>query len=150
MRTAAVTVTLAAACLVLLPGQARTDAGLVRIFAVTHAVAQANVGPDRRSAGDLTVFGSRLHDRAGTPIGWASLACMFLGRSLPAHTSQCQGTYSLPRGKIMVAGTRQRVDYYLLAVVGGTGIYSRATGVLIVSTVDRNPRRERLLFSLES
>jgi len=123
--------------------------GLVRIFSFTQGVASTDIGIEGRSAGDRFFQGLLLSDRRGNVIGHGAVICTFLGKTLPSPVSQCLGNYILPLGKLVASGTRQRRDYYLLAVVGGTGVYSQARGTLIVSTVAMSPRKERLLFSLE-
>lgn len=149
MRAAVAVIVIALAFLTLVPG-AGSDAGLIRIFAETTAVRTVDVDGRGRTAGDLTIRGAQLVSREGRGLGTMTLICTFLGRVLPSDSSFCQAEYVLPRGKIIVSGTRQRADYMVLAVVGGTGVYSRASGVLVQSTIALGPRRERLLFSLES
>lgn len=62
----------------------------------------------------------------------------------------CLATYTFGKGQIMLQGTRRRRSSYVLAVTGGTGVYSDAGGVLLAETIsDHLPRVERLLFSLE-
>ena len=123
--------------------------GPVRIFSVTQGTASLNLGSERRSAGDRSFQGLLLVDREDHIIGYGSVVCTFLGRTLPGSVSQCQGHYILPRGKIVTLGTRQRNDYYIMSIIGGTGFYSTMRGVLIVSTIQMGPRRERLFFSPE-
>ena len=123
--------------------------GLVRIFALTQGTATTDIGSEGRSAGDRSFQGLLLTDRRGNIIGYGVVICTHLGKVLPGAVSKCTGDYTLPLGKLVASGTRQRRDYYLLAIVGGTGVYSQALGTLIVSTVAMSPRKERLLFSLE-
>ena len=123
--------------------------GLARFFAFTQGTASTDIGTEGPSAGDRSFQGLLLTDRRGNIVGHGSVICTFLGQILPGSVSQCLGNYTLPLGRIVALGTRQRRDYYLLAVVGGTGVYSQALGTLIVSTVAMSPRKERLLFSLE-
>jgi hypothetical protein len=125
-------------------------AGLIRIFSETEGKAFIDLGKPGRSAGDRSFFGTALLTRGGKRIGYSAMVCTYLGDVLPGTVSYCNATYVLPRGKIMTTGTRQRRDYYVLAVVGGTGIYSTASGMMIASTITRGPRVERLFFSLET
>jgi len=113
---------------------------LVRIFATTFFETM-----EGRAPGDHLVVNKILSDRNDRIIGHGDQVCT----RLDSGVSSCIATFVLPKGKIMVQGTRHRRDYYVLAVVGGTGIYSASGGTLIASTVSREPRRERLLFSLE-
>lgn len=143
------------ACLLALPGAAYSrgmldQPALVRIFAITQGTASVDAGRPGGSAGDRTFQGLILSDRRDQIIGHGSISCVSFGRVLPGTVAQCTGVFVLPRGRIVTLGTRQRRDFYMLAVVGGTGLYSNALGTLIVSTVSQRPRRERLLFSLET
>lgn len=133
----------------LVPGEAGSDAGLIRIFSLQQG--QAEIDHETSAeAGDITLIGASLHARSNKRIGFSTMTCFAFGRVLPGSISQCTATYVLPLGRIIVHGVRKRRDYYVLAVTGGTGIYSRASGTLVASTIALNPRRERLLFSLES
>lgn len=94
---------------------------------------------------------SEIRDRRGRRIGWAVVLCTDLGGggSLGSATAFCHGSYNFPKGRIQTSGTRKTRSSYVLAVVGGTGLYSNAGGVLLVRTLSERPRTERLLFSLE-
>jgi hypothetical protein len=135
------------ACLFVIPGQAAS--GIIRIFAITQSSVSVDMGSEGRSAGDQSITGFLLTTRNGKTIGYASVICTAVGKTLPGTVSMCQGSYILPRGRIIAQGTRQRRDYFALAITGGTGIYSSAGGILISSTVAIRPRRDRLFFSLE-
>lgn len=84
-------------------------------------------------------------------IGNAILSCDFVGRGGPlaSGTQLCEAFYSLRKGRIVASGIIKERAFYVLAVTGGTGLYSNVKGELIVSTIAESPRQERLLFSLE-
>ena len=86
----------------------------------------------------------QLRDRHGDVVGHAATVCVKVFNG----TAQCIGTFVLPRGKIMVAGTRRNQEFFVFAVSGGTGLYRGATGELIARTYDKNPRRERIVFEM--
>lgn len=98
-----------------------------------------------------SVQGSWIEDKRGTRIGWAIVVCRHLGSGGPlgSSTSLCDGTYLFPKGRIQAQSTRKSRTSYMLAVTGGTGLYSNVGGVLLVETIRLKPRTERLLFSLE-
>jgi hypothetical protein len=146
MRVAAV-VLVAIAALVL-PTRAAPANAYVRIYGTTTGISYVDLGNPGPGAGDESIRGLRLSDRRGRTIGNGSIICISLGRALPG-TSLCSGVYSLPKGKLVVSGTRRSPDYYVLPVTGGTGIFQRAAGVLIGDTVSRNPRKDRLVFNLD-
>lgn len=91
-----------------------------------------------------TVVLKEIRDRHGDTVGEAETVCVPVRR----RSAQCIGTFILPKGKIMVAGTRRSQEFFVFAVTGGTGVYLAAGGELAGRTFDTNPRRERLLFSL--
>lgn len=98
-----------------------------------------------------TVQGSWINDKHGTRIGWAIVVCRDLGSGGPlgSATSLCDGTYLFPKGRIQAQSTRKSRSSYVLAITGGTGLYSNVGGQLLVETLSEKPRVERLLFSLE-
>ena len=112
-------------------------ASLIRIFAI-----EVRASSEGQDPGDHFVALSVLADRNDRTIGNSAISCT---RSFE-NLSSCQATFVLPRGKIMTQGTRHSRDYYVLAIVGGTGLYSNAGGVLDTRIVAKG--RSRLLFSL--
>ena len=60
----------------------------------------------------------------------------------------CRGTYTLPKGKLVVGGSLLYRQFYELAVLGGTGLYDNARGTLTVTRTHRNPARHPLVFRL--
>ncbi len=125
--------------------QSITGPALIRVTAVT-AVTDFERGLD---GPDVQV--SEIRDRRGDRIGWAVVLCRDLGSGGPlgSASAYCSGTYSFPKGRIQTTGTRKSRSSYVMAVVGGTGLYSNVGGVLIAQTFIARPRTERLLFSLE-
>jgi len=77
-------------------------------------------------------------------IGRGDLVCTYVDR----RTRQCTATYSLPRGKIMVAGAIDSRLLFTIAIVGGTGLYDNARGTMTATATRLSPRREVLLFRL--
>ena len=78
-----------------------------------------NVARKRSRAGDLDFYRQSLFNKASRPvnIGHSDLTCINTGTG----SSNCTGTYFLPKGKIMVGGVIASRLFYELAVVGGTG-----------------------------
>ena len=137
---------LAVAAIVLVPllvaGAASSLDGhrLVRVIATTVE----EQGETEETSDVLFVF-QELRGSAGNLVGDGVVQCTVGLR----NESTCLATYTLRRGQIMVQGTRKRRDFYVWAVVGGTGIYSNVGGSLVATTLALTPRRERLLFSVE-
>ena len=121
------------------PGSIRITDKLVKH---THV----NVGPRGSNAGDLDFYRQLLFNKGitTTPIGHSDLTCVNTGTG----SSNCSGTYFLPRGKIMVDGVIASRLFYELAVIGGTGIYDNVRGTLTVTFLGGLPAREFLLFQL--
>ncbi len=125
-------------------GGAQSLAGpaLIRVTAVTDFERGLD-GPD--------VQVSTIRDRRGNRIGWAVVLCRDLGSGGPlgSASAYCFGTYNFPKGRIQTTGIRKVRSSYVMAVAGGTGLYSNVGGILLVRTISERPRTELLLFSLE-
>ncbi len=63
-------------------------------------------------------------------VGTGVIACIRADRNTSIR--ECSGTYILPRGRIQLAGEIISHDSYLLSVVGGSGVYGAAGGVMVV------------------
>jgi len=103
------------------------------------------VGPSPRRPGQIEIVQQRLYNpRISKVVGRGDLLCTYLNRRL----RQCSGTYSLPRGKLMVAGVVDSRLLFEVAIVGGTGLYANGRGTLTVTSAGLRPRREVLVFRL--
>jgi hypothetical protein len=154
---------LAAASVVLLTAvgpatgsQALTGPGTVRITDTLekhiHVRFDKHVMVDGKSkkvsrAGDLDFYRQGLYTKTARPvnIGHSDLTCVDTGTG----SSNCTGTYFLPKGKLMVGGVIASRLIYELAVIGGTGLYDNVRGTLTVTSLGGLPTREFLLFRLE-
>jgi hypothetical protein len=120
--------------------------GTIRV--TTRGIGQQFVdrGARGRGPGDLLVSRQLVYNRGITSkaIGHGDLVCTFTS----SYARQCNGTYTLPLGKIVVAGTVTFRQFYELAVIGGTRRYDNVRGSLTVTMLSRNPTRELLLFRL--
>ena len=63
-------------------------------------------------------------------------------------SSNCSGTYFLPKGKLIVAGVLASRLFYELAVVGGTRLYENARGTLTGTALGGTSQHEFLIFRL--
>ena len=121
------------------PGNIRiTD----RIVAHTHV----DVAHGGSSAGNFDFYRQLLFNRGITSkaIGHSDVTCIATG----SGSSNCSGTYFLPRGEIMVDGVIASRLFYELAVTGGTGVYSNVRGTMTATYLGGLPAREFLLFQL--
>jgi hypothetical protein len=120
--------------------------GTIRV--TTRGIGQQFVdrGARGRGPGDLLVSRQLVYNRGITQkaIGHADIVCTFTS----SYARQCTGTFTLPKGKIVVAGTVTFRQFYELAVIGGTGLYDNVRGSLTVTMLSRKPTRELLLFRL--
>jgi hypothetical protein len=126
-------------------GGAETGPATIRITDVQTEYKRIDAGAAGR-IGDVEVLRQQLYNRriSSRPIGSAYVVCMFLDR----RARQCNATYVLPRGKIVVAGALDSRLLYEVAIIGGTGLYDNARGALTVTSTALRPRRDVLLFRL--
>jgi hypothetical protein len=118
----------------------------IKITSRDFNVSLDNRGPLRRSAGDVLLIRQLLFNKGirKQAIGHTDLVCTYTG----TRARQCTGTYFLPKGKIVVAGSMQFRDFFKLAVVGGTDFYDSVRGSMTGTKYTTNPRREILIFRL--
>jgi hypothetical protein len=120
--------------------------GTIRV--TTRGIGQQFVDRGRRGRGpgDLLVSRRLIYNPglSSKAIGHADLVCTFTS----SYARQCNGTFTLPLGKIVVAGTVTFRQFYELAVIGGTRRYDNVRGSLTVTMLSRSPTRELLLFRL--
>jgi hypothetical protein len=97
-------------------------------------------------AGDFDFYRQLLFNKGITanPIGHSDLTCVNTGTG----SSNCSGTYFLPKGKIMVGGVIASRLFYELAVIGGTGLYDNVRGSVTVTFLGGVPAQEFLIFRL--
>jgi hypothetical protein len=118
------------------------------ITITTRAIKQQFIdrGPPGKSPGDLFVERLLLYNKGirVRAIGHADLACTYTTR----YNRQCNGTFSLPKGNIVVSGAYSFPQFHELAVIGGTGLYDNVRGTLTVTLLRRYPQRELVLFRL--
>jgi hypothetical protein len=121
------------------PGSIRVTDRLVKH---THV----DGGKTGRGAGDIDFWRESLYNKGVTPspIGHSDITCFNTGTG----SMNCNGTYFLPKGKIMVTGIIGSRLFYELAVIGGTGLYVNARGTVTATYLGGVPAREFLLFRL--
>ena len=120
--------------------------GTIRITARDIEVALDNRGSPGRSTGDVLLIRQLLFNKGITrqAIGHSDLVCTYTG----PRSRQCNGTYFLPKGKIVVSGSMRYREFFKLAVVGGTDLYDNVRGSVSGTLFGRGPRRELLVFRL--
>jgi hypothetical protein len=125
---------------------AATGPSTIRITDVQLRLKEVDQGADGSGAGDMEIARLRLYNPSVTQraIGRGDLLCTYLDRK----TRLCNGTYSLPRGKLVVNGIISTRLLYQLAIVGGTGLYDNARGTLFATATSFKPRKEVLTFRL--
>lgn len=104
--------------------------------------------------GALSVTTMRLYNKSvrSRALGSGTLACTYLGHggSLGPARSLCTASYTLPRGTLLAQGmTSHSSVFYVLVIVGGTGIYSSVgRGTVSASTIGSH--LQLLIFALQS
>ena len=120
--------------------------GTIRLTSRQIGISFDNRGASSRGPGDVLLIRELLYNKGirKAPIGHSEMVCTYTG----SRWQQCSGTYFLPRGKIVVAGSLRWREFFKLAVVGGTDIYDNVRGSLSATLYARQPRREILIFRL--
>jgi hypothetical protein len=123
-----------------------TGPGTIRLTSKEIERSVDNRGSVSRGPGDVVLIRQLLYNKGirRSPIGHSDMVCTYTGN----RSRQCSGTYFLPRGKIVVAGSLRYWEFYKLAVVGGTDIYDNIRGSVTATLYARDPRREILIFRL--
>jgi len=126
--------------------EAATGPATIRITNKQVRYERVDLGRRGRTPGDTEVIVQLIYNQRVTPraIGHAELVCTF---TLDTSRS-CRGTIFLPRGQIVVGGSHRFRGIYALAVLGGTGLYDNARGMVTVTRLGRSPRRELMYFRL--
>jgi len=127
-------------------GSGEVSPGLIRLTSKEIQRNVINRGSASRGPGDVVVIRQLLYNKGirRAPIGHSDMVCTFTGN----RSRQCNGTYSLPRGKIIVSGSVRYWEFYKLAIVGGTDFYSNIRGSVTGTLYARDPRKEILVFRL--
>lgn len=126
--------------------QAGTGPATIRINDRQLSLARLDHGRRGTSPGDMEVVRTRLQQRGtGKTLGHGELVCTYVDGT---RTRVCQGTFTLPKGKLFVGGTILYRQFYDLAVLGGTGLYDNARGSLTVTRTGTKPVRNLLFFRL--
>jgi allene oxide cyclase len=95
-----------------------------------------DIGPNGDSMGDLNPFSDPIYDATNkTKIGSESGSCI---RTIVGKLWECNWTVFLKRGQISVEGpSYDDSANSVLAIIGGTGIYSNARGELKVHGLNK-------------
>jgi hypothetical protein len=125
---------------------ALTGPGTIRVTDKLVKQIHVDGGLPGRGAGDIEFYRQQLYNKGITsePIGHSDITCTNTGTG----SMNCTATYFLPKGKIMVAGVVASRLFYVLAVIGGTGLYDNVRGTLTATYLGGAPSKEFLLFRL--
>lgn len=108
--------------------QATQNTTVVTIADARSGIAEKiDLGKPGDSPGDMFVFDQPLLDPNYQVIGTNSGFCV---RTLAGKFSECQWTLTLPNGTITVAGREADNGTSMIPIIGGSGDYQSATGVL--------------------
>jgi hypothetical protein len=107
----------------------------IRVRSVVTGRAAHDAPPRGNSAGDRIEFTDTLRNvarqfgrKADARVGTDRWTMVFTS----AHSARVEGEATLPDGKIRFRGPLTRARLLTIPVVGGTGKYAHATGVLVV------------------
>ena len=120
--------------------------GKIQLSTRQIGMSYIDTGVPGRGPGDLVLIRELLYNKGirRAPIGHSEMVCTYTGR----RWQQCSGTYFLPRGKLVVAGSLRYREFFKLAVIGGTDLYDNVNGSVSATMYSRNPRRSILIFRL--
>lgn len=104
-----------------------------------------DIGKSRGAPGDMFVFDQPLLDAGGKVIGANAGFCV---RTTPGEYSVCQWTLAMANGSLTVAGREADHGTSLIPVIGGTGEFACATGVL--ATTPRGDKTYEQILTLYS
>ena len=123
-----------------------TGPGTIKLTTRQISMSFNDTGPRGRGPGDVALIRELLYNKGirKAPIGHSEMVCTYTGR----RWQQCSGTYFLPRGKIVVAGSLRYREFFKVAVIGGTDLYDNVNGSVSATMYSRNPRRSILIFRL--
>jgi hypothetical protein len=123
-----------------------TGPGSIRITQTQISRTFLDHGREGRSVGDVEITRALLYNKRITPkaIGHGEVVCTYTD----ASNRSCNGTYVLPKGKIVVGGSVLYSQLFQLAVLGGTNLYDNARGTLTVTSISQTPQQDVLLFRL--
>jgi hypothetical protein len=103
--------------------EART---LKTIVDASAGVTRIALGSAADTAGAVVVFDQPLLDESGKTIGSNSGFCIRTGPEF----SECHWTLALTDGSITVAGREAAIGTSSIPIIGGTGAYAGASGVM--------------------
>jgi hypothetical protein len=135
LRRAALLCTLAAFAL---PGTANAETLTIQVTSIVVKVTPVDVSPRGTSAGDKVIQRNRLVNTVrqfGKPRGTHVGSDQGTVTWTSPHTERYEGTATLPGGTLRVRGDVRLIlgGGIRIPVVGGTGRYRSATGMLYVS-----------------
>jgi hypothetical protein len=120
--------------------------GIVRITSREKRFTRVDVGALGATPGDMEISRLLLYNTRirAKPIGNGQIVCVRTGDNF----RNCNATYVLPAGKLVVSGVLIYRGLYDLAVIGGTGFYSNVRGTLTVTRIRQSPPGDVLVFRL--
>jgi len=118
--------------------------GTIRVTSTLEKHTHVDLGKKGPGAGDVDFYRELIYNKRITqqPIGHSDVTCTSTG----SGSTNCMGTYLLPRGKIVVGGVIGSHQAYVLAVLGGTGLYDNVRGSLTVHPTGKS--ESEALFKL--
>jgi hypothetical protein len=129
-----------------------TKPGVIRITNRETGREVVDTGGPGPSAGDQLVITQLIYNRRITTraLGHQEMLCTYLGRGgvLGGGSRMCSMTFYLPQGRLVASGAVHNLLFYMVPVIGGTGIYDNVGGTLTVTFLGGRPARQLLLFRL--
>jgi len=110
--------------------------GTIRVTTTMDKHTHVDLGAKGPGAGDVDFYREHIYNKRITPrpIGHSDVTCTSTG----SGSTSCLGTYLLPKGKIVVGGVIASHRAFVLAVLGGTGLYDNVRGSLTVHPITKS------------
>ncbi len=100
---------------------------LKTIVDASSGVTEVKLGAPGDTTANMLIFDESLLDESGKNIGSNSGFCL---HTLPGRFSECQWTLTLADGTITVAGREASDGTSYIPIIGGSGAYIGASGVM--------------------
>jgi allene oxide cyclase len=98
-----------------------------------------DLGEEGDSIGDLLAFGNAVYDEGNeTEVGTNQGSCV---RTVPGEAWECMFTIILDQGQLTVAGPLYDAGSSELAIIGGTGAYATARGLMRLEATSETESR---------
>jgi hypothetical protein len=130
-------------------GNANPTSSRRTLTVIEHAETDTlvDLGPTGDSRGDQLAFYNPVFDQTdGKQVGHSSGSCI---RTAPGVVWECSWTLTLAQGSLAVQGPFRDAGDSVLAITGGTGIYSTARGSMGLHALNAAGSKYRFTYHVQ-